>query len=218
MYLPADYDAGESRYPLLLVTQGDRALKVAKMDVSLDNLIGTAAAPAIVAFVPADQPEVFGDHRDAFVRMVTEELVPHLDGTYRTQTDPATRGIMGAMGGAVIASYTALKAPGTFGKLAVQTFFFWKFEETLTKLIGELDPGQLAAYVEISSNDFNVPGIDAAADSRKLISLLRGRDSPVKEQNVIGAPSWGRWRAQTGIILGWFAPPERGALGTMDGR
>ncbi len=72
--------------------------------------------------------------------------------------------------------------------------------------------------MEISSNDFKVPGFDAAADSRKLISLLRGRDVPVKEQNVSGAPSWGSWRAQTGIILGWFAPPERGALGTMDGR
>ncbi|MCP3998544.1 MAG: hypothetical protein GY722_26270, partial [bacterium] len=144
------------------------------------------------------------DHRDAFVRMVTEELVPHLDATYRTETDPATRGIMGAMRGALIASYTALKAPGSFGKLAVQTFFFWQFEETLTQLIGALDPGQLAAYVEISSNDFNRPGLDAAADSRKLISLLRGRDIPVQEQNVSGAPGWGSWRAQTGIILGWF--------------
>ncbi|MCP3912701.1 MAG: hypothetical protein GY713_17305, partial [Actinomycetia bacterium] len=38
VYLPAGYDAGESRYPLLLVTEGDRALEVAKMDVSLDNL------------------------------------------------------------------------------------------------------------------------------------------------------------------------------------
>jgi enterochelin esterase-like enzyme len=116
---------------------------------------------------------------------------------------------MGAMSGAVIASYTALKAPGTFGKLALQTFFFWEFEETLTALVGELAPGQLAAYVEISSNDFNVAGFDAAADSRKLISLLRARGIPVEEQNVSGAPSWGSWRAQTGIILGWFAPPER---------
>jgi enterochelin esterase-like enzyme len=209
IYLPAGYDSGDRRYPLLLVNEGDEALKIAKMDVSLDNLIGVSAAPVIVAFVPAHWTETMGDNRDSYVRMLTEELVPHLDKTYRTQADPASRGIMGTMGGAAIASYAALKQPGCFGKLATQSFIFLRFEEELSKLIAEADPSQLDAYIEISSNDFKRSDIDAAADSRKLAELLRKRGIPVHEQAVTGAPSWSSWRAQTGIILEWFAPLAR---------
>ncbi len=209
VYLPPGYDRDERRYPLLLVNDGDSALENARMDICLDNLIGTRSAAVIAAFVPTDRSESMGDQRDDYVRLLTEELIPYLDETYRTRSDPATRGIMGAMGGAMISSYAAFKEPAHFGKLANQSFIFLSFRDELRKLISELEPEALDVYVEISSNDFKRSGIDAAEDSRGLLDLLQKSGVSVKEQAVTGAPSWGSWRAQMGIIMEWFAPLRR---------
>jgi enterochelin esterase-like enzyme len=204
VYLPAGYDSGESRYPLLLVNGGEGTLEIAKLDVCLDNLIAGGAKPVIVVFIPAKWPEMMGDLRDSYVSMLTDELVPHLDKTYRTLTDPANRGLMGAVSGAGISTYAALKKPDYFGKAATQSFVFFGNEELLTQLIAEADQS-LKFYIEISSHDLTRPTFSAADDSRKLAGLLRARGIEVKEQGVTGSPGWGSWRAQIGIILEWFA-------------
>jgi enterochelin esterase-like enzyme/outer membrane protein assembly factor BamB len=203
VYLPAGYDSGDSRYPLLLVNGGEGVIKVAKLDVCLDNLIAAGARPVIVVFVPARWPEMMGDQRDSYLSMLTDELVPHLDKSYRTLTDPTTRGMTGVVGGAGISTYATLKRPDFFGKAATQSFIFLGNEELLTQLIAEADKS-LDFYIEISSHDLARPTFSAADDSRKLAELLRARGITVKEQAVTGAPGWGSWRAQTGVILEWF--------------
>ena len=61
VYLPAGYDEGDDRYPLLVVNHGDQAILHGGADRSLDNLIGETVAPVIVAFVPrAEWPEYGG--------------------------------------------------------------------------------------------------------------------------------------------------------------
>jgi len=206
VWLPPGYDAGDQRFPLWVVVQGDDALAIGKMDVALDNLIGTKVAPMVVVFVPTEGSELWGDNRDGFVRLLADELVPHLEETYRIQTAPGARGIMGVLAGANIATYAALTKPTTFGKLSVQSFVYMRFGEDLKKLIAEADPAPVAAHITISSHDFSRPGMDAAAEAQELVGLLRDRGVAVHELGVSGAPSWGSWRAQFGSILAWFAP------------
>jgi enterochelin esterase-like enzyme len=206
VWLPPGYDAGDRRFPLWVVVQGDDALAIAQMDVALDNLTGTAVAPMVVAFVPTEGSEMWGDDRDGFVRLLADELVPHLEETYRIQKAPGARGIMGVFAGANIATYAALTRPTSFGKLSVQSFVYMGYADDLKELIAKADPAQVAAHVTISSHDFNRPGMDAAADARDLGDLLRGRGVAVQELAASGSPGWGSWRAQFGSILAWFAP------------
>jgi enterochelin esterase-like enzyme len=136
-----------------VVLQGDDALAIAKMDVALDNLIGTEVAPMVVVFVPTEGSEMWADNRDGFVRLLADELVPHLEETYRIQKAPGARGIMGVLAGANIAAYTALKKPTSFGKLSVQSFVYMRFGDDLKKLIATADPAPVAAHITISSHD-----------------------------------------------------------------
>jgi hypothetical protein len=153
----------------------------------------------VVVFVPTEGSEMWGDNRDGFVRLLADELVPHLEETYRIQKAPGARGIMGVLAGANIAAYTALKKPASFGKLSVQSFVYMRFGD-------DLDPAPVAAHITISSHDFNRPGMDAAAEARELGDLLRDRGVAVHELAASGSPSWGSWRAQFSSILAWFAP------------
>lgn len=206
VYLPAGYDDSEQRYPLLLVINGMAHLETAKMDVVLDNLIGNRIAPIIVAFVPAQGQQLMGDGNEAHANMVADVLLPALDERYRTTGDPATRGLMGTGSGAIGATYTAFHKPGAFGKLASQSFVFpAPLKAKMIESIENAD-SSLAAFVEISSNDYKFPSIDAEQDSRELLALLQKKGHSVKVHHTVGAPGFASWRGQTGIILEWFAP------------
>jgi len=160
----------------------------------------------VVAFVPTEGSEMWGDNRDGFVSLLADELVPHLEETYRIQKAPGARGIMGVLAGANIATYAALTKPTSFGKLSVQSFVYMRYADDLKELIAKADPAPVAAHITISSHDFSRPGMDAAADARDLGALLRDRGVAVHDQAATGSASWGSWRAQFGSILAWFAP------------
>jgi enterochelin esterase family protein len=115
VYTPAGYDDdGSTRYPVLYLQHGSGEDETSwgvqgKTDIIMDNLIaGRLAVPMIVvmdrgyAVDPTAKPS--GDRRFAgfntFERVVTEELVPLIDRTYRTIADRDHRAISGlSMGG-----------------------------------------------------------------------------------------------------------------------
>jgi enterochelin esterase family protein len=118
VYLPPGYDAGGTRYPLLVVHQGDEALASGRMDRTLDNLVGRTVAPLIVAFVPQAHWSESLSGVDRYARAIDEELVRRLDETYRTIARPEARGVMGAGPGATTSIYATFERPNLFGKLA----------------------------------------------------------------------------------------------------
>jgi enterochelin esterase family protein len=115
VYTPAGYDEDDTlRYPVLYLQHGSGEDETSwgvqgKTDISMDHLIaGKLAVPMIVvmdrgyATDPTAQPT--GDRRfggfNTFERVVTEELVPLIDRTYRTLADRDHRAISGlSMGG-----------------------------------------------------------------------------------------------------------------------
>jgi enterochelin esterase-like enzyme/outer membrane protein assembly factor BamB len=123
VYLPASYDDGEARYPVVLYNNGNSHLAQARLDWSLDNLMSGRVSPAIVVLLPRVGQDFGGPTSDAYIEMLTTELLPYLDSHYRTLTEPATRTIMGVGSGGNISAYTAFTAPGHFGKLATQSLY-----------------------------------------------------------------------------------------------
>ncbi|MDR0961562.1 MAG: esterase [Mediterranea sp.] len=116
VYTPPGYDDSDTRYPVLYLQHGSGEDETSwgvqgKTDIIMDNLIaGKLAVPMLVvmdrgyAVDPTVKPTPGGGRRFAgfntFERVITEEVVPLIDKTYRTIADRDHRAISGlSMGG-----------------------------------------------------------------------------------------------------------------------
>lgn len=122
VHLPASYNTGEKRYPVLYVLQSFRGAAVDPSAVSgaLDRLIAAGQSPEmLLVFVDGFNPlggswylssPTVGDW-DAFI---TKELVAHTDKTYRTIAGREARAITGCSMGGYGALHLALIHPDVF--------------------------------------------------------------------------------------------------------
>jgi S-formylglutathione hydrolase FrmB len=134
VYLPPGYDDGaEHRYPAVYVIQGytghiamwrNRAPYRQPFTETADAVFASGEAPlAIVVYVDAwtayggsqfvDSPGTGRYHS-----YLCEEVVPWVDGHYRTRPDAAHRAIMGKSSGGFGAMITPMLRPDLFGALA----------------------------------------------------------------------------------------------------
>lgn len=137
VYVPAGYDP--ARPPNLLVFQdGQRATNpqgALRIPAVLDNLIARGDIPPTLGiFVTpghraARYPDDLGmnnpDHRaeeydslgDAYVRLLTEELLPEVARRWRFTDNPTRRAIGGTSSGAIAAFTAAWRRPDAFGNM-----------------------------------------------------------------------------------------------------
>ena len=128
VYLPAGYDASTRRYPVvyLLHGRGDSMSAWTQVKSRLDELIGGGEIPPTIAIMPdapwssraswyVDSAYTGTDPGRPVETAFLEDLVPHVDATYRTVADRTGRAIAGySMGGAGALRY-ALAHPDLFG-------------------------------------------------------------------------------------------------------
>lgn len=118
-YTPPGYESGNDWYPVVYVLDGGSYIE--RMDVPqiLDRLISRQAVPPVIAvFVePADRQEEYS--RNAKWRaFITSELVPMVDGRFRTYPAPEKRVILGSSLSAYGAVDLAVEYPSVFGLCA----------------------------------------------------------------------------------------------------
>lgn len=212
VYLPAGYESGSDRYPLVVVNHGAWAKDFGLYPRVLDAVLGSAAAPAIVAFVPRTGfPEYGTELVDAYADLVVKELLPALDSRYRTDARRASRAIIGVTSGGQAAVRTVARHPDAFGFLGVQSFFrVGPYRERLFPLVREAKLAGLRAWVESSTGDIVDPGqnFDSPGDTRELIELLKSAGAEVQVSSTAGPGSWGRWRSTLDLLLAAFVPPR----------
>ena len=124
IYLPARYRKSR-RYPLLVVHDGHDYLRYASLGPVLDNLMARLEIPDMIVALtssPNRLVEYANDERHA--TFLTDELVPHLERLFPLRSDPQSRCLMGASFGAVAALSTAVRRPGVYGKLLLQSGSF----------------------------------------------------------------------------------------------
>lgn len=211
VYLPAGYDEGEEHYPLLVVNEGEEALRYGLMTNSLDNLVGDRVAPIVVAFVPSrgfrEYASVVG--LDGLTEAMMSELLPELRTIYRILDEPGAHAIMGTTFGATHAVYAALKHPETFGRVAVQSYYGYRSRARVAAML-ELGRGAgLRAFVELNSNDAHfATWADAGEESRELVERLRAGGVEVSTLEVADGPDWSSWRSRTDTLLAFLFPRE----------
>jgi enterochelin esterase-like enzyme len=139
VYVPAQYDG--SKPAALMVFQDGQAFIAPNGDVHapnvLDNLIWRREIPLMVAvFVdpgktadaPEPNPRNWGDITtirpqeyqqlgDKYARVVVDELLPAITGTYNISPDPDMHGMAGASSGGIAAFTVAWERPNAFHKV-----------------------------------------------------------------------------------------------------
>ena len=231
VYLPPSYDTNPSRrYPVLYVLtgfmgRGRMLLNDSPWSPSLndrmDDLIARGACDEMILVMP-DCFTRFGGSQylnssatGRYEDHLVQELVPHIDGHYRTKADRAHRGVAGKSSGGYGALRLGMRHPEIFGALACHSgdlYFDYCYR-------GDIAPGcaalqragglnaWLAAFeakLQKKHEDFlvlNVLGM-AAAYSPNPATTPFGFDLPCDlETGVFRNDVWQRWLTNDPLAL-----------------
>jgi enterochelin esterase family protein len=211
VYLPAGYDSAADRLPAVYVPGGKEALEEGKLADVLDNLVPGAVPAMIVVFLhplpppPEGTPE---DEKQAEKESASlaQEIVPFVDGKYRTRAERGSRAVFGAGGGGLEALDAAFRQPGTFGRLSIQSAFMIDIHvNELKGLLEKAVPAPDAAFLEWSGvYDLRADheGWNMAVYNRSVADFLKARGVPVAVREVDEGSSWGSWRNRADLVFG----------------
>jgi enterochelin esterase-like enzyme len=126
VYLPPDYETSPSRrYPVVYWLHGfEGNMRAGAVFVKpLDSAIRAGKAPAtIVVLVNGLRASFYCDSPDGrrpVDRVITRELIPHVDQTYRTMAARETRAVEGFSMGGYGAAHLGFKHPELFGLVTI---------------------------------------------------------------------------------------------------
>src|SRR5512139_150639 len=133
VYVPPGYDASDERYPAVYVIQGytghvamwaNRTAYRQPFVETADAVFASGEAPPCV-LVYVDAWTAYGGSQfvdspgtGRYHSYLCDEVVPWVDGRYRTIADPASRAISGKSSGGFGAMITPMLRPDLFGALA----------------------------------------------------------------------------------------------------
>ncbi len=200
-YMPPGYGNDEDRlYPVLFVHDGGEYIRLASMVTVADNLIAAGEIdPLIMVFIdPVDRG---GEYKNGkgFTRMIVEEIVPMVDGRFRTDMDPVARGMMGASLGGLISVQITWDNPGIFGFCASQSGAFMANYTDAVQMVESGPPREIRYYLDWGTYE---PGI-AGSNEEMREAILRGGHELIWKVYPEGH-SWGSWRAHLDDILKAF--------------
>jgi enterochelin esterase-like enzyme len=215
LYLPARFRRTR-QYPLLVIHDGSDYLKYSGLKVVLDNLIERLEIPPLIA-VFVDSPdrlrEYANDERHA--RFLTEELAPRLAKKLPIIDTPRGRCLMGASFGGVAALSTAVRYPGFWGRLLLQSgsFAFTDIGHTthrgpLFNPVVEFMNGFRENPTSISERVFMSCGVYESLiyENRSLVPLLDETGMQVRFVEARDGHNWENWRDRTREGLSWLFP------------
>ncbi len=214
VYRPARFRETR-RYPLLVVHDGGDYLRYSNLQAVLDNLIDRMEIPGLVA-VMTHPPDRLKQYRDSaeHARYLVEELVPTLESELPLLSTPAGRALMGASLGAVASLSAAIRNPGFFGRLLLQSGSF-AFSD-----IGSHDRGPVFDPIADMVNQYrSSPSVvterifmscgtyeSLIYENRTLAPLLERTGMEVRFVEARDGHNWEAWRDQLRTGLSYLFP------------
>jgi enterochelin esterase-like enzyme len=159
VWLPPGYDDSENRerhYPVLYLNDGQNLFESSTafggvewgVDETADRLIRAGVVhPLIIVGLDntgKDRLREYMPHRSMHPMMLRvlgrhypdfliKEVMPFVENTYRVATSPENTGLGGSSLGALIALYTAIRRPGVFGRLLLESPSLWASNRQIIK-------------------------------------------------------------------------------------
>ncbi len=154
VYLPPDYMTSGKQYPVLYLQHGHGENETAwvtqgRMNFIADNLIASGkAVPSIVVMcngmmISEEEDGVRLRYADGFPKMLTEEVIPYIDGRYRTISDADHRAMAGLSMGSIQTSIITLNHPELFQYVGLFSGFV---QDPLAGYTKHLSPEKLQGY------------------------------------------------------------------------
>ncbi|MEW6368725.1 MAG: alpha/beta hydrolase-fold protein [Acidobacteriota bacterium] len=206
VYLPSDYAETKEALPVLYVHDGEDYLNFAEIQNIMDLLIHERRIPpVIVVMVPPKKRHEEYAMNLQFEEFLIKEVVPAIDGRYRSRRDPAFRAVAGISMGGNEALSLALRHPDVFGRCAAQSSggpdgdFF-----DLLDLIQKGPKPATRFYLDVGIYESNQDGSDLLDYTRQIHAAMLAKDYELKYREVHEGHSWGNWRARIGDALVYF--------------
>ncbi|RKT79797.1 enterochelin esterase family protein [Terracoccus luteus] len=215
IYLPARFNRAQS-YPLLVVHDGTDYLQFAAMKTVLDNLIHRLDLdPLVAVFVPPrDRLKEYPNHAP-HARFVARELVPLLTERLPLIDTPEARCLMGSSFGGIAAFSTAVRYPGFFGSLMLQSaslvFTDIGFDhgggpafDPVVKFVNAFreKPRQVVDRIHMSCGVYE----PLITPNRSMVPVLRHTGTRVRYVESRDGHNWENWRDGLGVGLPWLFP------------
>lgn len=134
VYLPPDYQTSGKRYPVLYLQHGHGENETTwvtqgRMNSIADNLIAAGQATATIVVMCNGMTDFEGEngvelsYAEAFPHMLLEEVIPYIEGRYRTLADADHRAMAGLSMGSIQTSIITLNHPELFSHVGVFSGF-----------------------------------------------------------------------------------------------
>lgn len=228
VYLPPGYDAGDARYPVLYLHDGQNLFDPATAHVegqhwrlgeTADALIAAGLlAPLIMVgvantgtariheYTPTRDARLGGGRADHYAHLLVEELKPLIDRSYRTRVGPADTGMAGSSLGGLVSLHIGLSRPDVFGLVAALSPSVWWDRRVILTTVRRARPRpELRLWVDMGTAE----GRRALDDARLLKAALVGagwrpdHDLHYAEYEG-GTHSETAWADRAGAMLRWL--------------
>ncbi len=212
VYTPPGYEAGGNRrYPVLYLVHGagdsdNSWTSVGHANLILDNLIASGKAEPMIVVMPFGHTPIKAGmdqfNNTDFGGDLLKDLIPYVDGHFRTQPKPDRRAMAGlSMGGAHTLAF-GLPHPELFGQIGVFSMGF--FMPGQDKTYTDLHDAELKHRATSTKPIFFAMGKDdflhgAVGPTRKMLDDYKIR---YVYRESAGGHTWSNWRD----YLAEFAP------------
>jgi enterochelin esterase-like enzyme/outer membrane protein assembly factor BamB len=209
VYLPAGYDASTDRLPTVYVPGGKDAIEQGGLPNALDHVIA-GGRPMIVVFVhplppPPPGTQAPDDQLQRLSECLADEIVPFVDGKYRTKAERGGRATVGGGFAGYEALDAAFRRPDVFGRVSTQSaFMLTEGLAELKKLVEKATSAPESITLEWSTYDLRAEheGWNNGSFNRALADYLKGRGLDVTTREVNEGFAWGSWRNRADLVFG----------------
>jgi enterochelin esterase family protein len=217
LYIPSRMRR-DRRMPLMVVHDGGDFLRYSSMATVLDNLMHRRLmADCVVAFIhPGDRLREYAASA-AHSRFLTTELVPQIEGSLQLVGEPRGRVLMGASFGGVAALAAAVRAPGFYGALLLESPSLRFTEATAPATFGEVfEPvvrfvnSVRARPKKVTKRIFQTFGAfePLAVPDRAMVEVLERMCDELRVVEALDGHNWISWRDRLRDGLGWLFPGD----------
>jgi enterochelin esterase-like enzyme len=205
IYLPPCYaEQADTRYPVLYLLHGqtyraDQWIRLGAVDM-VDNLIRSGESMPFIIVFPDDrywnQPSGAG-----FGERLTNELIPYIDKTYRTISDPRFRAIGGLSRGAGWALQLGLTRPDLFSIIGLHSLaVFQKDASKIPNWLADLSSvSQPRIFMDIGEDDQEL------ASATQIETIFTQFDLPHEWRLYSGDHTEEYWSAHMEEYIQWYA-------------
>ncbi len=223
LYLPKDYQASTSAYPVLYMHDGQNLFDKKTsfsgewgVDEALDSMylkgdqscivvgIDNGGGSRLNEYSPWVNTQYGGGQGDEYIDFISKTLKPYIDQNYRTLSDPEHTGIMGSSLGGLISMYAGIAYPDVFGKVGVFSSAFW-FSAESYKQVETLGVNPNSDFYMIAGAK---EGGNQVGDMNKMFQALSNSGASseqlLKESHEDGQHSEWYWRREFPKAYKWL--------------